>query len=174
MEEWKKEDDKILKQWVDKAKCYTLMHMSSYRKYKSRNSMFTIPVIIISTLTGSANFAQITFQNYEHITSVVIGTLNIIVGIITTIYHFLKIAEQSESHKSAASGWGKFYEFVNLEFSKHFVDRESPIKIIKYCAEQYEHLIDSSPVIPEEIISKFRDSHKDMTFPNVCSARVVI
>lgn len=166
---WKKEDDKILKDWVDKAECYTLMHMISYRKYKSRNSFFIIPVIIISTITGSANFALTTFQNYEQIASLAIGTLNIVVGIITTMYHFLKIAEQSEGHKTASNALGKFYEFVNLEFSKHVEDRENPSKIIKYCSEQYDYLIESSPIISERVILNFRDSHKNTKFPNICS-----
>jgi Na+-transporting NADH:ubiquinone oxidoreductase subunit NqrD len=67
--------------------------------------MFTIPVIIISTITGTANFAQGMFGNFQTLASVIIGSMNIIAGIVTTIYQFLKVAELNEGHKAAALGW---------------------------------------------------------------------
>ena len=51
--------------------------------------MFTIPVIIMSTLTGTANFAQERVpENYQAIYSIIIGSINIFAGIITTIQQF--------------------------------------------------------------------------------------
>ena len=59
------------------------------------NMCFSLPVIILSTLTGVANFAQSSFPiETRPIVSVVIGSLNIIAGLITTIAQFLKVAEK--------------------------------------------------------------------------------
>ena len=31
---WNKDDDKILKEWVDKSACFKWLHEKSYKKYK--------------------------------------------------------------------------------------------------------------------------------------------
>ena len=56
--EWKDEHEKILAEWADKAMCYRWLHAKSHQAYSKTNTWFTIPVIIMSTLTGTANFAQ--------------------------------------------------------------------------------------------------------------------
>ena len=117
---WKVEEENLLKQWADKAQCYQWMHSRSHNIYSRKNALFTIPVIIISTITGTANFAQERFSD-EYKTYVVlsIGTLSIIAGIITTIYQFLKIAELNEGHRVSTLSWGKFYRNIKTELNRH-------------------------------------------------------
>ena len=91
---WKAEEEELLKQWGDKAQCYQWMHARSRKIYQCKNAGFTIPVIIISTLTGTANFAQDRFpEKYREYVVMSIGAMSIIAGIITTIQQFLKISE---------------------------------------------------------------------------------
>jgi hypothetical protein len=59
---WKSEEEDLLQQWADKAQSYQWMHTKSHEIYRKKNALFTIPVIIISTLTGTANFAQDRFD----------------------------------------------------------------------------------------------------------------
>lgn len=169
---WKKEEETLLKEWGDKAQCFHWMHLNAHRKYKKRNTWFTIPVIIISTITGTATFAQDKFGPYFGIASVVIGSLNIIAGIITTIYQFLKIAELNEGHKSAALVWEKYFETIKTELAKNPLDREKPMKLLKYCADQYEHLLEFSPIIPKDVIrcfkGTFKKKFKDIAIPTIC------
>ena len=82
---------KYNKQWADKALCYQWMHARCREIFKTKNAWYTIPVIIISTLTGTANFAQERFsEEIKDYAVIAIGTLSIIAGIITTIYNFLQ------------------------------------------------------------------------------------
>ena len=53
--EWKEEHETILIDWADKAMCYRWLHSKANTMYSVRNAWFTIPVIIISTVTGTAN-----------------------------------------------------------------------------------------------------------------------
>ena len=65
---------------------------------------FTLPVIVLSTLTGTANFAQEQFpESVRGMVPSVIGGLNLIAGLIATIMQFLKINELMENHKAAAA-----------------------------------------------------------------------
>ena len=66
--QWTCEHEQILIEWADKAMCYRWLHSKANAMYSSLNAWYTIPVIIISTLTGTANFAQervpLGYQNY--------------------------------------------------------------------------------------------------------------
>ena len=55
---WNDTEVKILKKWGEQAASYRVLHNRAYRKYKHLTALFTIPVIVISTLTGTANFSQ--------------------------------------------------------------------------------------------------------------------
>ena len=56
--EWSSQLEQILVEWADKAICYRWLHSASHINYSFKNRWFTIPVIIMSTLTGTANFLQ--------------------------------------------------------------------------------------------------------------------
>ena len=120
---WKPEHNIILSEWADKAMCYRWLHFRSHIRYNTLNIGMTIPVIIISTLTGTANFAIDKFNtNYA---SAIIGCFNILAGIISTIQHFLKVSELNESHKVASVSWDKFYRNIKIELTKCPEDRLS-------------------------------------------------
>ena len=56
----------------------------------------------------------------------VVGSLNIIAGIVTTVSQYLKISELNESNRVAYLSWGKFYRDVKTELLKHPLDRMRP------------------------------------------------
>ena len=169
---WKEEEENLLRQWADKAQCYQWMHSRGYNVYSRKNALFTIPVIIISTITGTANFAQERFSdNIKNYVVITIGTLSIIAGIITTIYQFLKIAELNEGHRVASLSWGKFYRNIKTELTRHPLDRMPSKELIKISRDEYDRLVELSPFIPLTIIREFNTKFKknnDLTKPEIC------
>tara|TARA_B100001123_G_C15173001_1_gene972191 strand:- start:102 stop:1166 length:1065 start_codon:yes stop_codon:yes gene_type:complete len=160
---WKEEEEKLLEEWADKAQCYQWMHLKSHEKYRRKNTWFTIPVIILSTITGTANFALDKFGE-EHRDKVVmgVGSLNIVAGIITTVAQYLKIAELNEAHRVASLSWGKFYRNIKTELTKHPFDRMGPFEMLKICKEEYDRLLEISPLIPKNITLKFNRVFKEV------------
>ena len=154
--QWKEYHENILVDWADKAMCYRWLHTKSCNKYTFLRNIYTIPVIILSTLTGTANFAiervPIDYQSYCQIG---IGSLNILAGIITTISQFLKINELSEGHRVAAISWDKFYRNIRVELVKCPEDRTNVTYVIKTCKDEYDRLTESSPSIDNSIINSF-------------------
>ena len=95
-ETWTYHHEKIFIEWADKAMCYRWLHNSAHIDYKCYNTWFTIPVICISTVTGTANFAQERFQDdMKSLVQIAIGSFNIIAAILTTVQQFLKITVPS-------------------------------------------------------------------------------
>lgn len=170
---WKPEHEIILSEWADKAMCYRWMHFKSYLIFYRKSHLYTIPVIIISTLTGTANFAASKF-NWEY-TSSVIGAFNIIAGIVTTIQQFLKINELSEGHRIASLTWDKFYRNIKVELSKHVDDRISAYQMLKIYKEEYDRLMETCPIITKDVLIQFNQQFKNNEFfedvqkPEICN-----
>ena len=171
---WKDEEEKILEEWADKAQCFEWMHNKTHNIYKIKNGYYTIPVIIISTFTGTANFAQERIpDNYVSMYVMIIGSLNILAGILTTIYQYLKISELNESNRVAYLSWGKFYRDVKTELSKHPLDRMRPKELLKLSKNEYDRLVEISPPIPQKIINDFNtkivnETSDNLRKPEVC------
>uniref|UniRef100_A0A6C0IYB2 SMODS and SLOG-associating 2TM effector domain-containing protein n=1 Tax=viral metagenome TaxID=1070528 RepID=A0A6C0IYB2_9ZZZZ len=159
---WKQEEEILLKQWADNAKCYQWMHNKSRQIYQKKNAMYTIPVIIISTITGTANFAQDRFsEKIKEYVVITIGSLSLIAGIITTVYQFLKISEINEGHRVAMLSWGKFSRNLEAELSRHPLDRTSASELIKISKEEYNRLVEISPFITNKVLENFNKKFKN-------------
>jgi hypothetical protein len=176
---WTQEHEMILIEWADKAMCYRWLHSKSNALYARLNAFYTIPVIIISTLTGTANFAQervpLDYQNYF---VMIVGGFNILAGIITTIQQFLKITQLNEAHRVSSISWDKFYRNVKIELAKHPDERIHVSHMIKMCKEEFDRLMETSPVIPDNIINMFKSSFKNSASfekiikPEICDSLV--
>lgn len=159
---WSEEHENILVEWADKAMCYRWLHSKSNLVYSRMNALFTIPVIIMSTLTGTANFALAKYSptiiNYG---TMIIGGINIFAGILTTIQQFLKVSEYNEAHRVSAIAWDKFYRNIKIELAKSPEERVKVEHMLKLCKEEFDRLIETSPIIKEHIILEFK---KTFTF----------
>ena len=85
---WSPENEKIVVEWCDIAKCYKWLHTRSHQKFSYMHAWFTIPAIILSTISGTASFAQGSLPvSMQTLAPMVIGSVNIFIGILTTIQH---------------------------------------------------------------------------------------
>ena len=153
---WTNEHEMVLAEWGDKAMCYKWLHAKSNAKYRQLNTWYTIPVIVMSTLTGTANFAQDKIpESFRGYATMIIGGVNILAGIITTIQQFLKITELNEGHRVSSIVWDKFYRKIKVELSKHRDERTEVREFFKSATDEFDRLMETSPVIDKNIIELF-------------------
>lgn len=162
---WNDTEVKVLKKWGEQAASYRVLHNRAYRKYKYLTALFTIPVIIISTVTGTANFSQGTiiqiYPSIELYLPLVIGAMNLISGIVTTIGQFLRVSELNEANRNASISYGKFARNISTELSLPPNERTySGLDFIQICRNEMDRLIEQSPEIPMKIINKFEHNKK--------------
>tara|TARA_Y100000816_G_C26108254_1_gene589994 strand:- start:3790 stop:4713 length:924 start_codon:yes stop_codon:yes gene_type:complete len=176
---WTEEHENILVEWADKAMCYRWLHSTSNASFSRKNAWYTIPVIVISTLTGTANFAQERVpEEYQTYYVMTVGGFNILAGIITTVQQFLKITQLNEAHRVASIAWDKFYRNIKTELAKNPKERLQVIQFLKMCKEEFDRLMETSPVIEADIINQFKikfsksDAFKDIIKPEICDALV--
>jgi len=160
---WHPQQEKILKSWGEAAACYRYMHYQAYCSYKKLSMKFTIPLIIVSTVTGTANFAQETFPpSVQPFVPSAIGGLNLITAIATTIMQFLKINELMEGHRVASVQYGKVSRTIRLELTLPLSERTlNGTNMIENMRTEYDRLIEQSPNVPQKMIDAFEREFPD-------------
>ena len=131
IDEWSDEIENLLSEWSEIAQCYAWLHNYSQRKYKAKYHHLQIPVIILSTLTGTANFAIDSYVpiDYQSGFSAGVGSLNLFCGILGTLLAFLKYAELYENHRLSAISWSKLSRNIEIElFNKKFNDKYPDVR----------------------------------------------
>lgn len=161
--DWNDSEVKLLKKWGELSASYRVLHDKAHRYYKFRNYLFTIPVIIFSTILGTASFSQDTFpEPYSSYMPMGIGTLNIISGIITTIAQFTRVSELSEANRVACISYGKFSRNIATELSLPPEFRSyTGIDFVQICRSEFDRLVEQSPTIPLEILNQFIQELED-------------
>lgn len=163
---WTSEQEELMSKWADMGTCYRWLHDRCEKLFSKNNMSITIPVIILSTLTGTASVGLNTFvgndpeaQKFGQIT---IGIVSLIAGILSTLGNFLRYAQLTESHRVAGISWGKFQRQIAVELSLHPNDRLDSMDFIKICRAELDRLIEQSPAIPDKIIELFTKEFKNL------------
>ncbi len=161
--------------WSDIAGCYRWMHDKSEKIYTRKNMSMTIPVIILSTLTGTASvgISSIAGGNEEvqKYLNFGIGGVSLVAAILTTLNNFLRYAQLSESNRVAGVAWGKFQRLVAVELALNPLERMDSLDFLKICRADLDRLIEQSPAIPDEVIRSFEKEfadNKKLRRPDIC------
>ena len=160
---WSPQQEQILKTWGEASACYRYMHNHAFLIYKKQNMHFSLPVIILSTVTGTANFAQSSLPaSIRGAAPAMIGGLNLIAGIIATVMQFLKISEMMEGNRVASLQYGKLSRTIRLELTLPIEERSCDgSTMIDTCRAEYDKLIEQSPPIPYFVIQAFEKQFPD-------------
>ena len=177
--EWSPENEMIMVEWCDQAQCYKWLNSRSHAKYAFQNAWFTIPAITLSTISGTASFAQASLPlDYQAYAPMVIGTINIFIGILTTVQQYLKIAELNEAHRVAAIAWDKFARNIRIELAKDPSERMDAGHFLKLSRQEFDRLMETSPAIPINIVAIFKSTfeknpdYAELFKPDICDILV--
>jgi hypothetical protein len=155
--EWNDPVEKLLVSWADIAMCYTWIYEKSYRHLNKLHFKFSLPIIILSTVTGtlSMSLRSIIPDGYQDIVQIGLGGINIFTGIITTLQNFFRYAQQSELSLTATTDWSKLHRNIKIELSIERHNRRPATEFVRATRQEYERLLNSRPVIDQVIIYKF-------------------
>ena len=157
---WHKQQELILKSWGESCSCYRHMHYRSHLHFRRLTMRYMLPIIIISTVTGTVNFSNGSFPiEYRSIIPFITGTLNLLAAVLTTVMQFLKLNELTESHRASFIQFGKLTRNIRIELTLPVHERSHDgSDMMNICRAEYDRLLEQCPQLPGKIISEFEDS----------------
>ena len=175
---WNEYHESVLRQWGESSACYRYMHHRSFLMYKKLSLRFNLPVIVLSTITGTANFAQSTLPaSIQPAAPSIIGGLNLIAGLIATIMQFLKVNELMENHRTSALGHGSLSRNIRLQLALPREERKKEgLKFVEECKATYDSLLEQCPAIPKKILMDFEKEYPidgAFTKPEILNVRPI-
>ena len=157
--EWSPENEMIMVEWCDVAQCYKWLNAESHARYSYMHAWFTIPAIVLSTVSGTASFAQTSLPlAYQTYSPMAIGAINIFIGILTTVQQYLKISELNEAHRVSAISWDKFARNIRIELAKKPDERMDAGHFLKLNRQEFDRLMETSPMVDAKVIGKFNNT----------------
>lgn len=175
--DWSEQHERILKSWGENAICLQRIHDHCHHRFRRRSIMLTLPVIIMSTVTGTANFSMGSFDvTLRERISVIIGTVNLLAGMITTISQYLRLSELSEGHRVAALAYGKLQRNVGSELNLPRFERSvSGLHAVKATRGEMDRLAEQSPNIDENTTNWFTNRYPnvDLQLPAVMTLKPI-
>jgi hypothetical protein len=159
---WSSALETLIAQEGERCRGYSILHQKAEAYYSRRNNWIAIPVIILSTLSGTASVGSSSlFAGETQISSIVIGLVSISVGVMNTISSYYSFSRKSESHRIAYLHYNKLFQTVSIELALPRQERIEPEILLKDIRTQMERLAETTPTPPDVILDDFNKRFKE-------------
>jgi len=166
---WTSYLEDLISNWADNALSYSWLNLQAESKFRHLNYMFTIPIVVLSTIVGTINVGMNSLfpSNMLQYGQIGIGAVGIFTGILGTLQNFFKYAQLSEAHRSNAIHWHKFYRLLKTELALESICRKPAGEFFRLAKAEMDRLLDSSPDIPSDIIKLYLAKHDGVELPEI-------
>lgn len=163
---WNNSIEELIQKIGEQSQCFAILHRNSQKYYSHLSHFINIPVIILSTICGSANF----IVRDDSMGTNIIGGVSILTGIIQTIGTYFKWSQLSESHKISYISYQKLFNVISAELALPREHRKEAEIMLDDIRQQIERLQELAPPIPQKIISDFKNQYtqyQDVSRPTI-------
>ena len=159
---WSNQLENLIAAEGEKARGLSWIHQRAETQYNTKNNYLSIPVIILSTLAGTASVGSTSlFPGAQQLGSIVIGLVSIGVGILNTISSYFSFGRKAEAHRIAHLHYSKLFSNIAVELSLPRDERQTPTEILKTLRDSMERLAETTPSAPPAILDDFNRRFKD-------------
>lgn len=160
---WSNQLEDLIAQEGEKCRGLAWIHQRAEQALSKKNNTIQIPVIVLSTLCGTASVGSSSLfgQNEAGISNIVIGFVSIAVGVLNTLGNYFAYARKAEAHHIAYLHYSKLFSWVNVELSLPRTERMQPAEMLKQLRDEMERLAETTPSPPLNILAQFNNKFKD-------------
>ena len=151
----------LIAQEAERCAGLSWLHGRAEAYYSVRNTAVTLPTIILSTLVGFLSGTSSSIFSDATMGSIGIGSVSLFTGVLSTIGTFFSFAKKAEGHRIASIQYSKISRFLSIELTLPRSERMSAGDLLKITKDNIERQIETSPPIPDQIISEFKSKFKD-------------
>lgn len=160
---WSNQLEDLIAQEGEKCRGLAWIHQHAETEMGRKNNRIMLPVIVLSTLSGTASVGSSALFGDNSYSSIVIGLVSISVGILNTVNSYFAYAKKSEAHRIAYLHYSKLFTWVNVELSLPRNERMNPEDMLKQLRGEMERLAETTPSPPAHILTDFTAKFKDYT-----------
>ena len=165
--------EKVIGGEGEKASALFWLHTQADAKFSAYSTYIQLPIIIFSTVSGTASIGSETLFGGGPYASIGIGLLSLIVATLGTVSSYFGFARRAEGHKVAAIAYAKLQRLIMIELTLPRDQRIPAKHLIKDIRGQIDRLSESSPAITPDIIAefhiKFKNSEDTVSIPEICN-----
>ena len=143
----------LLTKWLRRVKRKQLAHRLAAKRKGNYHLLIGVPATVLAAVTGLFAFSASGVEDKYFI----IGTLSILVSILTSLQTFLKFEIKAKNHQDADVGYGQIRH--DIEEVLTFINAMDKKEIKAKCEKirlKIENVNNHSPLIPETIWNKAR------------------
>lgn len=141
---------------AEAEKCFGLswMHSHAEKMFRNKNNWIQIPMIILSTLSGSI---QVVAQTFDPRISQSLSIISFSVSLLGMINSHFRYAQRAESHKVASVQYSHVHRLISIEMSLSRKQRTPPKYLLKMIKEDLKGFMENFPRIPDKIIQEYKE-----------------
>ncbi len=155
-----------MKEVGEQSLCLSMLHKSSEGVFSNKSLAIDLPVIILSTITGSLTLSSKSLfgeENEENALKIV-GTLSLFAGILGTIQAYFSFSRRSENDKNSYLSYGKLYREIKVQLGlPRDKGRMRARDLLRQIDQEYQRLDELSPLIPIAVVNIFKKKYKGST-----------
>ena len=144
--------EQLLKDEAEIAESLSVLHRMSYVRYNTFSSIVSIPIIVISSMTGYMTALDLGWDN----SSVFLGSLSILVGIIRSIEAYFGWGKRSESHRISSLQYAKTNKLIAVELALQSGDRIAAKDLLNIIKQDLQTLAEYAPMLDDTVIERFK------------------
>lgn len=160
---WSQALEDIIAQEGEKCRGLAWLHLRAEGEASKKNNAIMLPVIVLSTLSGTASVGSSSLFGGSQWGSIAIGLVSIGVGILNTINSYFGYAKRSEAHRIAHLHYSKLFTWVSVELALPRTERMTAENMLKQLRGEMERLAETTPSVPQYILETFKKEFKEYT-----------
>lgn len=167
--DWTPAVENELMRWSNNSKINKELHNECHSYYRKYYRWLSIPVIVLSTIAGAANFIVNTLLETEQdktYANVSIGIVNLCVGVISTLMNFFKLAEREQLHKKSAEDYENLSTLIDAKLGLLHEERGDAREFYNLISKEYTRLKTNEVHIKKGVRRRFRKTNKHMVRAN--------
>ena len=151
---WTPRLETIIAREAEKCRGLAWIHQHSEQHQNLRNNGVQIPVMVLSTLVGTASVGSGVFQ-CSPTSTLVIGLVSLGVGILSTLGNYFSYAKKTEAHRVAYLQYNRVFSDIQVELALPHTERLAPMDLLRGLRKDMKHLAETAPSPPSIIIQEF-------------------
>ena len=121
--DWTASEEYLIQSWIDQASSLNWLHEKTAASYKKYDTVITLPIMIITASTGSANVGMAFYSQSNWISNLITGIFGVGSAVLSAIAHYYKFGELAETHRQTANSWNKMRANMLVQLAIPYEDR---------------------------------------------------